>query len=84
MEIQCHKHMPTMDSCDAEQSQQCQHYYSEAKTLWKDVMTRHGKEAEYWMEYMFMERLVAIERYVNEHYVSIGSYNIERSCCEVI
>ena len=71
MEIQCHKHTPTTDSCDAEQSK---HYYNEAKTLWKDVMTRHGREAEYWMEYAHIERLVAIEHCVEEHYVSIRSY----------
>ena len=64
MEMQCHKHTPTTD---AEQSQ---HYYSEAKTLWKDVMTRHGREAEYWMEYAHMERSVAIIQCVKEHCVN--------------
>ena len=49
MEIQCHK------QCSPEDSSQSDHY-TEAKRLWKDVMTRHGREAKYWMEYAKMER----------------------------
>ena len=49
METQCHKHDISEDSDQSD-------YYAEAKKLWKDVMTRHGREAKYWMEYAQMER----------------------------
>ena len=49
METQCHKH-DTLEESDQSD------YYTEAKKLWKDVMTRHGREAKYWMEYAQMER----------------------------
>ena len=51
MEIQCHKH-DTSEESDQSDS------YAEAKKLWKDVMTRHGREAKYWMDYAKMERYI--------------------------
>ena len=49
METQCHKQDSSEDSSQSD-------HYTEAKRLWKDVMTRHGREAKYWMEYANMER----------------------------
>ena len=56
METQCHKHDVSEDSDQSD-------YYAEAKKLWKDVMTRHGREAKYWMEYAQMERYCNALRY---------------------
>ena len=50
MEIRCHEHSSSTDTTDDD------HHYSVAKRLWKDVMTRHGREAKYWLEYAGMER----------------------------
>ena len=50
METRCQKH-----ASSSEDSGQSDHY-TEAKKLWKDVMTRHGREARYWMEYAWMKR----------------------------
>ena len=36
---------------DASEESNQSNYYTEAKRLWKDAMTRHGREAKYWLEY---------------------------------
>ena len=36
----------------------CYGNMEEARRLWVDVMTRHGKQAQYWMEYAEIERCV--------------------------
>ena len=48
METECHKHSPSEESSHD--------HYTESKRMWKDVMTRHGREAKYWLEYAHMER----------------------------
>ena len=51
MEVRCHKHSRSEVSVHDDD-----HHYTEAKRLWKDVMTRHGREAKYWLEYANMEK----------------------------
>ena len=63
MEIQCHEHTPSDDT-------KSENHYSDAKSLWKDIMTRHGREANYWLEYANMERYNLI-MYIRRKLVTI-------------
>ena len=38
----------------------CYGNMEEARRLWVNVMTRHGKQAQYWMEYAEIERCVCV------------------------
>ena len=38
----------------------CYGNMEEVRFLWDDVMTRHGREAQYWLEYAELERFVSL------------------------
>ena len=38
----------------------CYGNMEEVRFLWDDIMTRHGREAQYWLEYAELERFVSL------------------------
>ena len=44
----------------------CYGNMEEVRFLWDDVMTRHGREAQYWLEYAELERFVSLSVCLSE------------------
>ena len=42
----------------------CYGNMEEVRFLWDDIMTRHGREAQYWLEYAELERSVCLFVYL--------------------
>ena len=38
-----------------------------ARALWVEVMSRHGKQAQYWIEYASIERYIGVQSILNGH-----------------
>ena len=42
----------------------CYDNMEKARTLWVEVMSRHGKQAQYWMEYASIERCIVCSQHL--------------------
>ena len=46
----------SLNCYEASVEARCYGSISKARTLWNDVMTRHGNQYEYWLQYIELER----------------------------